>query len=907
MMSRLAVPLLAFATFLPAQPLPPGITKGPSVEGITEYKLNNGMQVLLFPDGSKPTVTVNVTYLVGSRHESYGETGMAHLLEHMVFKPTSNRGDIKKELNDHGALYNGSTGWDRTNYFERMQASDENLKWALEMEADRMVNGNIAKKDLDSEMTVVRNEFESRENNPNTVLLFRTLSAAYLWHNYGKVPIGSRSDIENVPIERLQAFYKKWYQPDNAVLVVAGKFDEAKTLGWIASTFGKIPKPARELTKTYTTEPTQDGERSVTLRRVGDGQALIAAYHVPAGSHPDYEAVEVLTAVLAETPSGRLYKALVENKLATSASGEGLALREPSVVLFSVNLRKEQSLDAAREAMLRTLDAISKEPPSKEEVDRAKARLLKQIELNLNNAENVGVELSEWASMGDWRLIFLQRDKLKAVTQADVARVAKAYLKPSNRTLGQFIPDAAPDRAEIPAAPDVEKLLKDFKGGAKVAEGEAFDPSFANIEARTQRFTLPNGMKVALLPKKTRGGSVNASIQLHFGDLDSLRGQSVIAAATGSQLMRGTTQKTRQQIQDELDKLKARVNIGGGATGANASIDTIRDSLASAMKIAAEVLQQPAFPDRELEQWKQQTIAGIERQRNEPQVLAATAVNLHLQPYPADDIRAVPTPDDQIARVKALTLEDAKKFYAKFYGGSHAELAVVGDFDAVEVKKLVTELFGNWKSTAPYKRVTKVYNAMPALDKMIDSPDKANAFFFAAMNLNLREEDADYPALDFAVYILGGGLKGRLPSRIREKEGLSYTVQSLLSAPDKDTGSTLIAIAICAPQNTLKVQAAFKDEIDKILKEGFSDDEVAKFKASWVQEQQVFRTQDASLARRLASNEGLGRTMAYDAKQEAAVLALTPQRVNDTLRKYVKTVDFSIAKALDFKKAGIVQ
>ncbi|MEO8026263.1 MAG: insulinase family protein, partial [Bryobacteraceae bacterium] len=714
-------------------------------------------------------------------------------------------------------------------------------------------------------------------------------------------------DIENVPIDRLQAFYRKWYQPDNAMLVVAGKFDQAKTLDWIANSFGKIPKPTRVIQKTYTTEPTQDGERSVTLRRVGDTQSVVAMYHVPAGSHPDYEAVQVLTAVLGETPSGRLYKALVENKLATSASGADLPLREPGVVFFTANLRKEQSLDAARETLLKTLDAIAKEPPSKEEVDRAKTRLVKQVELDLNNAENIGVELSEWASMGDWRLLFLQRDKLKAVTPADVARVAKAYLKPSNRTLGQFIPEATPDRSEIPAAPDSDVLLKDFKGGAAVAAGESFDPSFANIDTRTQRFTLPNGMKLALLPKKTRGGSVNAVLTLHFGELDALRGQAVPGSAAGLMLMRGTTQKTRQQIQDALDKMKARMNVAGAASSASASIDTVHDSLPDALRLAAEVLRQPAFPEREFEQWKQSNIANLERAKSEPQTLATVAINKHLQIYPPDDIRAPFNPDEQIERIKAVTLDDAKKFYAKFYGASNAELAVVGDFDAAEVHKLAAELFGDWKSKAPYKHITKVYATPPPINRMIEAPDKANAFFYAATNLKLREEDPDYPAIDFAVYVMGGGLKGRMPMRIREKEGLSYGVQTVLVAPDKDTGSTLIMVAICAPENALKVEAAFKDELDKILKDGYSADEVEKFKASWKQEQQIFRTQDGALARHLATNEANGRTMAYDKKQEDAVLALSTQQLNDILRKWVKTADFSIVKAGDFKKKGITQ
>src|SRR2546423_327870 len=218
-----------------------------SVEGITEYRLGNGLRVLLFPDKSKPQTTVNVTYLVGSRHEGYGETGMAHLLEHMLFKGTQKHGELGAEIKAHGGSYNGSTSFDRTNYFETFPATDDNLHWAIDMEADRMVNSRVSRQDLDSEMTVVRNEFEMGENSPTRVLMERVMSTAYLWHGYGRSPIGSRADIEKVPIENLQAFYRKYYQPDNAVVVVAGGFKPEQTLNWIQASFGALPRPARKL------------------------------------------------------------------------------------------------------------------------------------------------------------------------------------------------------------------------------------------------------------------------------------------------------------------------------------------------------------------------------------------------------------------------------------------------------------------------------------------------------------------------------------------------------------------------------------------------------------------------------------------------------------------------------------
>ena len=507
---------------------PPAPVKITSVEGITEYKLGNDLRVLLFPDPTKATVTVNVTYKVGSRNENYGETGMAHLLEHLLFKGSTNHTNIPQELTSHGARPNGSTWYDRTNYFETFQATDDNLKWALELESDRMVNSFVAKKDLDSEMTVVRNEFELGENDPGSILGERVLSTAYLWHNYGHSTIGARADIENVPIERLQAFYRTYYQPDNAVLLVAGRFDEAKTLALINDTFGGIPKPTRTLLTTYTAEPTQDGERRVELRRVGDLQAAAVAYHVPAGAHPDAAAVGVLDAILADAPSGRLYKALVETRKALSVHASTCICTIPAFSLIGAEVRQESSLSDAESTLLQTLDQAVSQPITKEEVERARATLLKQIDLTLNSVDRVGLELSEWIGAGDWRLFFLNRDRIKTATVEDVQRVAATYLKPSNRTVGLFVPTPKPDRAAIPATPDLAGLLKNYTGQAAAATGEAFDPSPSNIDAKTIRSTLPNGMSLALLPKKTRGETVFATITLRFGDLQRLMNMATL-------------------------------------------------------------------------------------------------------------------------------------------------------------------------------------------------------------------------------------------------------------------------------------------------------------------------------------------------------------------------------------------
>jgi zinc protease len=898
---------LSSAVAVQAQSLPKGVEKITSVQGITQYSLPNGMHLLLFPDSSSPKVTVNMTYLVGSRHEGYGETGMAHLLEHLLFIQTKTRTNIKQELVNHGAEMNGSTAWDRTNYFETLSASDENLKWALEMEADRMINTRMEKAILDKEMTVVRNEFEFGENSPERVLFQRVLEAAYAWHNYGKLPIGNRSDIENVPIQRLAAFYQKYYQPDNVVLTIAGKFDNDKTLALAANLFGSIPKPQRVLEQTYTSEPTQDGERSVTLRRVGDVQLLLDLYHVPAASHPDSPAVQVLGGVLGETPNGRLYKALVDNKKTVSADYDFEKLHDPSFIAFYASLRQDQSLDEARQIMNKVIEGLASEPPTKEEVERVKTRLLKQIDLDMANSQGVALDLSEWASMGDWRLLFLNRDRVQAVTPADVQRVAKAYLKESNRTAGIFIPTKNPDRAEIPAAPDITVALKDYKGGPAIEQGEVFDPSPSNIEGRIARTKLAGGMKVVLLPKKTRGATVLARVTIRFGDEKSVFGKAAAATMTANLLNRGTKTKTRQQIQDEFDRLKARTSVTGNSTSASITVETVEANLAPALRLAAEMLRDASFPEEEFEKLRQQRIAAAEANRSEPTALASIEAQRKLNPFVRGDARYNATPDEQIEDLKKVSLEDVKQFHRQYYGASGGELAVVGQFDKAGISQLAAELFGNWKGAGGYTRIVSKYHKSAPVNRAIETPDKQNSYFVGGIAVQMSEDSTDYPALLLANYLTGGSFASRLVHRIRDQEGLSYGVSSNLIVPPTDDHALFIGAAICAPQNAPKVEASYKDELAKIARDGFTASEVADGKKAWHQEQMVGRSEDQELLSILSLRERFDKTLQYDEALDAKVAALTPEQVTSAFRRYIDPANFVYVKAGDFKKAAVFQ
>lgn len=885
--------------------LPKEVIRMTSVEGITEYRLKNGLRILLFPDNSKPTITVNMTYLVGSLHENYGETGMAHLLEHLLFKGSPKHPNIPKELSEHGAQPNGTTWFDRTNYFETFSATDENLEWALDLEADRMINSFIAKKDLKSEMTVVRNEFEMGENRPLGILMQRTLSTAFLWHNYGKSTIGARSDIENVSISRLKAFYRKYYQPDNAILLVAGKFNEIKTLNLIINKFSSIPRPTRILREPYTFEPTQDGERSITLRRAGEVQLLITSYHIPSGSHLDFPACDILAQILGDSPSGRLHKALVQTNKASRVFGFNYQLRDPSVAMLGAEIREQASIEEAKQIMLKTVENLHLKPPTEKEVERARIQLLKQIDLTLNDASRVGLGLSEWMAMGDWRLFFLNRDRIKKITPDDVRRVASLYLKPSNRTLGLFIPTIKPDRSKIPPKPDVSEMLKNYKGNPTISVGEAFDPSTDNIEARVKRISAGSNLKLALLPKKTRGQTVFVSIRLRFGNSESLKGFSTAGDLVAPMLMRGTNKNNRQQIQDQFDLLKARVRFSGGISSVRISVETIKKNLSAVLLLIGEVLKEPSFPVREFKTLKQEVLAAIEQKRTDPTSIAYLTFRRHFRPYPKGHVLYVPTFDEEISDLNSTTLENVKQFYDNFYGASHGEIGISGDFNSTEIIKVLKNTFGTWENPTPYERIKNPFLKINSINQALEIPDKANAVFTAGQLIPIDTNNKDYPALVLGNYMLGGGfLNSRLAVRIRQKEGLSYGIRSYLSIGTKDKRGSFSVHAITAPQNIEKVESAFKQEIQRALNHGFSLEEIVAAKSGYLQVRQVMRAQDRNLSGTLSERLFENRTLLWDKAFEESVNTLTNKQIQTALQRYLDPEKFTIIKAGSFEKTG---
>jgi zinc protease len=616
-----------------------------------------------------------------------------------------------------------------------------------------------------------------------------------------------------------------------------------------------------------------------------------------------------------------LTKALVDTKKATSASMAFAALHDPGLVTLSANLTRDQSLDEDRKIMIDTLAGVVSEPPGKDEVERVKTTLLRGLERSLADPQALAAgALNSSIAQGDWRLMFLAHDRIAQVTPEDVVRVARLYFKPSNRTVGYYIPDTAPDRTVVPAAPDLEAMLRDYKSTVTISHGESFDPAPANIEQRVARSKLANGMKLVVLPKQTEASRVEALIELRFGDENSLKGKNAAAEMAGALLGRATRNLNRQQLQDAMRQIDANIVVnggegvaggrggrGGGVSSANASFTAPAANFEKAVRLAVEMLREPAYTESDFDQIHTARLRTLENPATEPTELAVETLQRHLSPFAKGDVLYPETRPDRAAALKQVTLADVRQFHDRFYGANYGVFAVVGPVDPAAVRKAADELLGQWNTAMAYRPIVPPFKNVEAINRKIETPDKANAQFEAGERIQLSEDDADYPAMLLAGYMFGGPITSRVSDRIRNREGLSYGANARVMVPDEGDAALLSATISLNPVNGPKVESSFLDELGRALKGGFAVAEVEEAKKAYLDARMVARSQDAALLALLAQREQLGRTLQWDAQLEQKIAALTAEQVNAAFRRKVDAAAISVVKAGDFKAAGAFQ
>ena len=889
---RLVTPAVALGVSLLGTPaLGAQLTPHTTVEGITAYRLDNGLEVLLCPDPSQSALAVTITYHVGAAHEAPPEHGLALLTAYMFYAGTERHPDVRAALEERGALFDSTPAMDHTQYRTTLPASAENLSFAVSLEADRMVNADFTPAKLATELAVLRDLIATRESDPLYSLRTRMRSAAYTSHPYGRPVLGTPDELEQYTPKKLQAFYRKHYRPDNATLVIAGDFDSSAALETVTREFGVIPRPEPRTPAPKIVEPAQDEERHVTVRRPGDTALVATTYHIPAAAHPDFAALELLRCILGNEPAGRLHRALIEPGLCTRLECTARAWEQPGLFEIFAFAPPEQPLAQVRTTIDNVLDKLAREGVTDEEVERARANCLLRVRRCQAEARECSTELGTWAALGDWRLFFINRDRLQQLTTAEVSRVAQAYLRPNNRTTGEFIPAADSEPAAIPATPDVEKVVTDYQGRAGVAAGEAFLATVPNIEDRTERVTLAPGIRAALLPKRTRGQAVEARLVFKFGNEQAAAGHRPVLVLLPFLLERGCARYDYQQLLDELGKLQSRIEFArynarySGPERLSVSLTSDRAHLAETLKLLGTLLKQPTFPADQFDLLLTEHLRELEQARSNPQAQAINALRRAALPYPPEFVHHVPTLEQQYESLAPVTREQVKQYYQDHFGAGHVEISVVGDFDPTATKKVLTDTFGAWPNPTPYERITLPYRPAQATNDAISTPGQDIAWVVLATTLELADTDSDFPALALAVHVLGQGTKSRLASRLRFEEGIAYAANGIFEPQVQDQWTALVCYAVCAPAHTLKAELALREEYERWVSRGLTQEELDAGKRAYRQQFNNQLTSDRFVADELARCLDLGRTLRFEQDLVDRVQQLKLTDVNRVIRQ----------------------
>lgn len=869
------------------------------VEGFREHRLTNGLRVVLYRDDTKPSTTVCMTYRVGSRCENYGETGMAHLLEHLMFKGSANVENPTKAFTDRGFEMNGSTSLDFTNYFLTFKNTGDNLDFALFWHADAMVNSNIARSDLDTEMTVVRNEYEMGENNPFAVLFKRVQGVAFDWHSYGRPTIGARSDIENVEIENLRAFYRHYYQPDNATLVIAGNFEEDEALALVDRHFGEIPRPGRTLRPEWTVEPVQDGEREVVVRRPGDVKLCLLAYHLPSSLSPEWQPLVTATEVIGEGVKSRLHKALVKTGKAAAVGCWPFAALDPNLALFYAQCPLEADLDEVKRIMADVIENdLKRSPATDEEVRPLVQDELTNFEREFSDTEELATELSDYIALGDWRLRFADRDDIAGLKTEDVNAAAARWFVASNRTTGLFIPEEKSVRAPYASRIDAGELLS----GREFSEvdpnaGEAFDASQEHINRATRRLEL-GGLQVALLPKKSAGRTVTVRMDFDYATYHQKKADpdAIMMLAT---LKCGTRHWNAEKIADLFSELK----LDGSAM----RFVTDREHIVEAIGFVSELLAHPTFPADEVADEIRKTLTNYEAMKKEPLMLARSVLAGHFNRYPEGDWRHAATLEETIAMMRGVTVETIRDFWRDAFSLEQGRIAVVGDFDVEAVEKALEEKIAGAKtSPKAYEIEPFEYSDVEPARLVVDTPEKESGVLLVRNDFRLEEDPVANVPYTVANWIFGGspGLSHRLATRVRQKAGLSYGLSSFMVLPRRDDVASFRIVVMAAPSNLAEAESLVLDELEIAFRDGVTADELEKAKHGLLEMRAMNRGRDEAIAGNWVRLMDEGRDWTESLEVDEAIRSLTLEEVSEAMRRMCDPALRTVVLAGDVAKAA---
>lgn len=846
--------------------------------GIKEYKMtSNNLRVLLKKDKSAPVATFMVTYEVGSRNEAIGYTGSTHLLEHLMFKGsrkfnTTKGNSVFQTLQSLGARMNATTWLDRTNYFAVLPS--EHLESLIEIEADRMRNAWIKEEDRQSEMTVVRNEFERGQNSPSGVLDEHIWATAYHAHPYHHSTIGWKEDIENVSIERLKEFYDTFYWPNNATAIAIGDFEEKDALAMIKKHFGKIRKSTKPIPEVYTAEPEQEGIRTVTLKRAGQQGIVGVAHKTPSATNKDAAAFMVLSSILSSGKNSRFYKNITDKGLTTSIYIWDSLFKDPGLFTVYANLSPDVKHKTVESLIIQEYEKIKTDGVTEAEVKKAQAQLVAAMKFSQDGSYAIASGLNEAIASGDWTLYTTYSEKIKNVTKEDVQRVVVEYFKEDLSTIGYFIPKnkGAQGERAITSAKELEKIKKKYITGA---EEESLSSKIVQSEpiSGVRLFSLERGSGVVTMQGSFLGGDVYSNENRRVSDM------------VASMLDQGTKNMSKFEISEKLESVGARLNFFNGQARVGFSGKFLEEDTEMVFEIMADQIKNPLFSEQELEKVKKRAIAGYKRSKESTR---GNAMNNMLEAFYGKDHQNSPTnPDQAIEDIKKITAQNLEEYHSKNYGTGSMVIVVVGDIKHQELEKMVKESFGGWKKSPLNTKKEERVASKKAGKVYLTMQDKTSTDFLVGTALEIDRYHPDYLPLYLGTHTLGGNFSARLMQTVRVKEGLTYGINSSLSGFGNGNDGYWMVGGTFAPQLLSKGESSTLREVKLWLEKGITQKELDVTKSTLTGGFQVGFDTTGGLASGILSAVVTHNSLEYLDSYPEQVKKITLDQVNEAIKKYI--------------------
>ena len=892
-----------------------------SFAGVDEYRLANGFKILLKPNYNVPLISSQVWYKVGSRNEVLGLTGIAHYLEHIMFKGTETfkKGEIAQAIQLRGGVFNAFTSDDYTAYFENF--SPENLELAIKIESDRMLHSRLNHEEVELERSVIVSELEGRKNNPTNILYEALKANAYQLHSYKNPVIGWREDLENINAKNMREFYETYYKPNNAIAVLVGNFDTKLALELINKYFGGYNTPKQDLVATHDIpkEPEQHALKKITIKNGGVTKQLAIAFHVPELNHEDSPSLSLIADIIFNGMSSRLYPKLVDSGLAIDISGAPEFGIDPGIFRIIVTLNPDGNIEKVEEiidAELENIKSIIKD----EELKIAKAKEEAAFIYQADGVYEEGLQIGYYSVVAhDWTKFATWLDEINKVSAEDIKTVAKKYFKPSNKTIVYLLPEEQNDsltgkttKKVIASASDITVSSEpDLVAGYGANAVEPLDPKKLDRLLKITGANYSKGHKFAKLDLQFSKLSVaNEGLQIYFREDHNLplvflnatvyagsvadKSKPGIAYITSEMLERGSKSKDKYEISKLMDLYGSEISIDAGIETGRISLSSITKNLDASADILSEILRQPAFDAKELERLKTETIGKLKQEEDNSGRIANREISRII--YPKGHPYYLLTIDERIKAIKSITIDDVKKFYKDNYNAKNLLISVVGDIDEANAVALIDKVFTGW-NLAKGESLDKVAgNNYPVIanvdikepeEKVVTKNDKKQSEIILAHSSPIDRSHPDFYALLIANYALGGSsLSSRLGTAVRDENGYVYNVRSNFQS---SLGAGIFSVILgCNPKNVTKAETLSKEVIEKFLKEGISETELSVTKSYLT---------GSFAARNLASNNDIVETLSqiqlyklgddYVKTYADMINAITLEQVNTAARKYI--------------------